>query len=304
MTTCRRCRTPGRCPRSYRRGSAVSRRPELAAGAELARAATGRFAVPAGAPTHELIVTHAFLIGWFVRHALDAPDDRWLGLNHANCAVTTILYRRARPPALMVFNDQSHLPPALRWTGFPPDLTVPSEAAAASLRRATGRRGRIACLPCPRTCEPTAPAASGCAASPRRSRRRPTSPSTSRPGRPCPNLLADFRCGIHADLRPRGFAGCTVYDCFGAGQRIAQVTFGGRSWQDAPETAPRMFAAFAVMRHLHELLWYLAEALTLRPARRLHGELTEAPRRHRAPRRRRPGRPARPRHRHPPRWRG
>jgi probable phosphoglycerate mutase len=99
--------------------------PELAAGAELARAATARFAVPASEPTHELIVTHAFLIGWFVRHALGAPDDRWLGLNHANCAVTTILYRPARPPALMVFNDQSHLPPALRWTGFPPELTVP-----------------------------------------------------------------------------------------------------------------------------------------------------------------------------------
>jgi hypothetical protein len=95
-------------------------------------------------------------------------------------------------------------------------------------------------------------------------------------GRACPNLLADFSCGIHTELRPRGFTGCTVYDCFGAGQRIAQVTFGGRSWQESPETAPQMFAAFTVMRHLHELLWYLTEALSLRPARRLHGELAEA----------------------------
>jgi uncharacterized protein YjbI with pentapeptide repeats len=46
-------------------------------------------------------------------------------------------------------------------------------------------------------------------------------------GCPCPNLQADFRCAIHDRLRQRGFAGCTVYDCFGAGQKVAQVTFGG-----------------------------------------------------------------------------
>jgi hypothetical protein len=34
-----------------------------------------------------------------------------------------------------------------------------------------------------------------------------------------------------------------------------------------------MFDVFAVMRQLHELLWYLTEALTLQPARPLHGEL-------------------------------
>ena len=82
-------------------------------------------------------------------------------------------------------------------------------------------------------------------------------------GRPCPNLGADFRCGIHHELRGRGFAGCAVFDCFGAGQRIAQVTFGGRDWRRSPELAEPMFAAFAVLRQLHELLWYLAEALTL-----------------------------------------
>ena len=46
-------------------------------------------------------------------------------------------------------------------------------------------------------------------------------------GTPCPNLRGDHRCGIHAKLRPSGFTGCTVYDCFGAGQRVSQVTFGG-----------------------------------------------------------------------------
>ena len=95
-------------------------------------------------------------------------------------------------------------------------------------------------------------------------------------GTPCPNLRPDFRCGIHDQLRARGFPGCTVYDCFGAGQKVAQVTFGGRDWRQAPDTARQMFGVFTVVRQLHELLWYLAEALTLRPARPLHGELRRA----------------------------
>ncbi|MFE7115168.1 pentapeptide repeat-containing protein [Streptomyces sp. NPDC057654] len=98
-------------------------------------------------------------------------------------------------------------------------------------------------------------------------------------GKPCRNLQTDFRCGIHADLRPRGFSGCTVFDCFGAGQKVSQVTFGGRDWRQAPETARPMFDVFPVMRQLHELLWYLAEALSLPQARSLHGELRDALRR-------------------------
>jgi uncharacterized protein YjbI with pentapeptide repeats len=37
-----------------------------------------------------------------------------------------------------------------------------------------------------------------------------------------------------------------------------------------------MFAVFSIMRDLHELLWYLTEALTLQPARQLHSELSHA----------------------------
>jgi uncharacterized protein YjbI with pentapeptide repeats len=95
-------------------------------------------------------------------------------------------------------------------------------------------------------------------------------------GQPCPHLCADFRCGIHHSLRDRGFPGCTVYDCFGAGQRVAQVTFGGRDWRQAPHLAEQMFTVFPVMRLLHELLWYLTEALAREPARPLHGELSRA----------------------------
>ncbi|MGI5521213.1 pentapeptide repeat-containing protein [Micromonospora sp. CA-259024] len=95
-------------------------------------------------------------------------------------------------------------------------------------------------------------------------------------GRPCPNLGSDHRCGIHTELRQRGFPGCTVFDCFGAGQQVAQVTFGGRDWRNAPETLPAMAEAFAVLRPLHELLWYLAEAVASRPPADLLVELERA----------------------------
>ncbi|GAA1923457.1 pentapeptide repeat-containing protein [Streptantibioticus ferralitis] len=95
-------------------------------------------------------------------------------------------------------------------------------------------------------------------------------------GQPCTNLRADFRCGIHTRLREQGFSGCTVFDCFGAGQKVSQTTFGGQDWRQAPHTARQMFDVFPVMRQLHELLRYLAEALSLPSARPLHADLRRA----------------------------
>src|SRR3954464_12781062 len=55
-------------------------------------------------------------------------------------------------------------------------------------------------------------------------------------GRPCPNLGGEFRCGIRERLEDEGFHGGVVFDCFGAGQRISQETFGsGQDWKSAPE---------------------------------------------------------------------
>ncbi|WP_433231720.1 pentapeptide repeat-containing protein [Actinomadura formosensis] len=95
-------------------------------------------------------------------------------------------------------------------------------------------------------------------------------------GEPCRNLLADFRCGVHAELRRRGFRGCTVFDCFGAGQKVSQQTFGGRDWRRDPDAARRMFQVFPVMRGLHELLWYLNEAVALPAAGPVRAELRRA----------------------------
>lgn len=84
-------------------------------------------------------------------------------------------------------------------------------------------------------------------------------------GTPCRNLLADDRCGIHDRLRERGWTGCTVYDCFGAGQHVSQVTFAEVSWRDDPATAALMFAALPVVHQLHEMLTHLREAGRLLP---------------------------------------
>src|SRR5690242_200156 len=91
-------------------------------------------------------------------------------------------------------------------------------------------------------------------------------------GTPCRNLGGDFWCTIHERLDASGFHGCVVFDCFGAGQRITQETFGGRDWRAAPE----MLATLPVMRQLHELMWYVSEALKLDEARPVHPKLRDA----------------------------
>src|SRR3712207_304027 len=90
---------------------------------------------------------------------------------------------------------------------------------------------------------------------------------------PCRHLREDFRCGIHASLRDRGFPGCTAFDCFGAGQRLTQGTFAGRSWRESPELARAQFTVLPIMRQLHEMLWHLTEALALPVAGTLRGEV-------------------------------
>ncbi|MFP5345850.1 MAG: pentapeptide repeat-containing protein [Actinomycetes bacterium] len=90
---------------------------------------------------------------------------------------------------------------------------------------------------------------------------------------PCPHLQGDFRCGIHSRLRQKGFRGCTVYDCFGAGQKVTQQTFAGADWRKDPGLARRMFAVFVVQQQLHEMLWYLTEAVTLSAPRSLRDRL-------------------------------
>jgi serine/threonine-protein phosphatase PGAM5 len=59
----------------------------------------------------ELLITHNFVIGWFVRRVMRAPEWRWMGLNQRNCALSVIRLSPPPPAALVSFNDCGHLPP-------------------------------------------------------------------------------------------------------------------------------------------------------------------------------------------------
>lgn len=80
--------------------------------------AVSEFLTPAREDRHDLLVTHNFVIAWFVREVFGAPTWRWLGLNQANCGLTIIRVRSAKPPVLVTHNDLGHLPVELR-TGLP-----------------------------------------------------------------------------------------------------------------------------------------------------------------------------------------
>lgn len=87
-------------------------------------------------------------------------------------------------------------------------------------------------------------------------------PADKAAGKPCVYLNRDYRCRIHGSLKERGYKGCLVYDCLGAGQKVSRIASGGKSLPGHPESSKRMFDAFLRVCRLHELLWYLNLSLT------------------------------------------
>ena len=100
-------------------------------------------------------------------------------------------------------------------------------------------------------------------------------PTNKDAGKPCINLQEDFRCKIHNDLRSKGLKGCTAYDCFGAGQKVAQVTYSGNDWRQDKEASKQMFEVFLIMRQLHEMLWYLTDALIIQTNSNIKDKLSQ-----------------------------
>jgi len=83
--------------------------------------------------------------------------------------------------------------------------------------------------------------------------------------RPCRHLDLDHRCGIHADREAHGFIGCIGFECFGAGQWVAQRFGGGQGWRSSPEQAAMLFAAYRRFLVLHELLAMIDVAQRAQP---------------------------------------
>ncbi|MBP1934507.1 pentapeptide repeat-containing protein [Ammoniphilus resinae] len=95
-------------------------------------------------------------------------------------------------------------------------------------------------------------------------------------GEPCRNLSAEYRCGIHEQLRDKGFRGCVSYECFGAGQHVSQNIFRGMDWRNDQSKSGEMFAVFPIVQQLHEMLCYLSQAMELEETKPFWGELKEA----------------------------
>lgn len=94
-------------------------------------------------------------------------------------------------------------------------------------------------------------------------------------GTACPNLTGEDRCGIHPVLRERGFPGCTVYDCFGAGQHVTQHTWPGLDRGDRA-VLHQVGTVFPVVRALQELRWLVRAARAQQLPADLAAELAAA----------------------------
>lgn len=94
----------------------------------------------------------------------------------------------------------------------------------------------------------------------------------------CAYLTRDCRCAIHEQLHERGFRGCAVYDCFGAGPRVT------RAFARMQDCDRQRNEAFLILRVVHEQLWLLTEAAKLlhdagegaQPARAIDREIAAA----------------------------
>lgn len=96
---------------------------EVEAGSAQMTDAVGEFLRRRNGDVHEVLITHNFVIAWFVREVLGAPDWRWLTLNQAHCGLSVIAQKQGRPWTLISHNDLGHLPMELR-TGLPEVPTV------------------------------------------------------------------------------------------------------------------------------------------------------------------------------------
>ena len=83
-------------------------------------------------------------------------------------------------------------------------------------------------------------------------------------GTPCGHLAGDDTCRIHRTLRADGWPGCARFECFGAGQHVTQVTYGGSSWRDQADLG-QMAAVLTLVRLLHEMMLHLRTAAERSP---------------------------------------
>ncbi|MFS0788060.1 pentapeptide repeat-containing protein [Shouchella sp. 1P09AA] len=61
-----------------------------------------------------------------------------------------------------------------------------------------------------------------------------------------------------------------TYECFGAGQYVSQVIYSGESWRENKDLAVDMFIVFPIVQQIHEMLFYLSQALEVAEDKHKH----------------------------------
>lgn len=95
-------------------------------------------------------------------------------------------------------------------------------------------------------------------------------------GTPCLHLQSDFRCDCYPSLHQQHMKGCTIYDCFGAGQYVTQVLYKQDTWQSKPSLKTEVCKTFPLVLQLHQILYYLVLATMLQKAQPYKDELQQA----------------------------
>lgn len=80
---------------------------------------------------------------------------------------------------------------------------------------------------------------------------------------PCKYLQTDFKCEIHTQLSKKNMKGCLTYECFGAGQKVTQLYSSEGNWSTNPYKRKEIYKMFLIITQLHQMSWYLIEAIQL-----------------------------------------
>ena len=94
-------------------------------------------------------------------------------------------------------------------------------------------------------------------------------------GKPCINLMGDYKCRIHNDLESMGMKGCIGYDCFGAGQYLTEEVYRGVTWQTQPERVKEICDLYIFMYRMFQLRFFLYESKKLVSSETLLPEINQ-----------------------------
>ena len=82
-------------------------------------------------------------------------------------------------------------------------------------------------------------------------------------GKPCINLMDNFKCRIHNDLENKGMKGCIGYDCFGAGQYLTEDVYCGVTWKTQLERVKEICDLYMLIYRMFQLRFFLYESKKL-----------------------------------------